>query len=208
MPHASEHSALMGLVLAGGRSSRMGAHKAGLTLPDGRTFVEGACAVVRPLCHELAISWHDMAWYTVEGARPIFDQTGEIGPLGGLCAGLDCAARGDYAGVVVLPCDTPMVTTSLLARLVDVWKGRGREHLACCCRGGDGRLHPLVAVWDVRALPFALMAAASGDYSMRRVLPEEGWRTVSCDGEEERQLGNVNTRAEYESMMRRLGAAG
>ncbi len=212
MNHSTTHEAarrdLMGLVLAGGRSSRMGVHKAGLALPDGRTFLEGACAAVRPLCHEMCVSWHDMAWYAVDGARTIFDQTAEIGPLGGLCAGLGEAAREGYDGVVVLPCDTPLVDTALLARLVEAWLGRGREHMACCFRGRDGRLHPLVAVWDVRALPFALMAAASEDWSMRHVLPKEGWLAVPCGEDEERRLVNVNTRTEYEVLLARMAAAG
>ncbi|MDO5538011.1 MAG: molybdenum cofactor guanylyltransferase [Desulfovibrionaceae bacterium] len=195
---------LLGVVLAGGRSRRMGRDKAGLTLPDGRTFLKRACDVLGQLCPHVAVSWHSTARQEIEGVTPLFDTTSEIGPLGGLASGLTEAARLDLAGMIVLPCDAPLVTVDMILRLVQAWRESHDEVLASVFMSQDRRVHPLVGVWDGRALPTVLMAAGFGEYSLRNALPSHAWRFVNCSPAEERLLVNVNTAKELDGVMKYL----
>ena len=67
------------------------------------------------------------------------------GPLAGVLAGLEQAARAGYERVAVVPCDTPFLPVDLVARLR---AAAGEEGGAVTVSGG--RRHPAVALWPVR----------------------------------------------------------
>lgn len=193
---------LMGMVLAGGRSSRMGTDKASLVLPDGRTFVKRACDLLWKLVPHVAVSWHSMALLNIPGVVDLYDKTPEIGPMGGLAAGLTETMRQDLQGMLVLPCDAPLITEQLMLKLVHQWRISHDDILATIYfTSSDKRAHPLVGVWDVRALPFLLVASGLGDYSLRSALPGNAFRYVPCPPDEEDRLMNVNTPADLERVL-------
>jgi molybdopterin-guanine dinucleotide biosynthesis protein A len=108
---------ITGLLLAGGRGSRMGGVDKGLQLHRGRTLAEHALERLRPQVGSLAISANrHLARYQAFGL-PVFEDAPApegAGPLAGLLAGIT-HAKTPY--VACVPCDAPNFPLDLVARL-------------------------------------------------------------------------------------------
>ncbi|WP_299944712.1 molybdenum cofactor guanylyltransferase [uncultured Microbulbifer sp.] len=108
MARANINKSTIGVVLAGGRSRRMGRDKALLTHPECGSFLEHAEALLRAL---------PLAQVVTSGARPggIEDLVPERGPLGGLYS--VALATGAEAALVI-PVDMPLLRRAHLAELL------------------------------------------------------------------------------------------
>jgi len=105
------------IILAGGRSTRMGTNKALLPLPGNRhlTFVEHLASTLIPFCTEtilVARDSNDAANYTLPGVQVITDKVPDHGPLMGLYTGLS-AIQAQRALVVAV--DMPFVQPALVS---------------------------------------------------------------------------------------------
>lgn len=132
MPSAStveRASGFMGVVLAGGKSTRMGRDKALLELA-GRTLLDRAVDLLRQA---------GAAPIVVSGHRPSYDSVPDLwkgrGPLGGLASVLKARPLSPGRGLIVLPVDAPGLRVSDLGRLMDCLTEDGA---AACFEG-----HPL-----------------------------------------------------------------
>jgi molybdenum cofactor guanylyltransferase len=107
---------ITGLVLAGGRGSRMGGVDKGLVTLNGRLMVEHVVARLQPQVGALLINANrNRERYAALGVPVIADQAGDyLGPLAGMARGLQ-AASTPY--VVTVPCDSPRIALDLVARL-------------------------------------------------------------------------------------------
>ena len=94
-----------GVVLAGGKSSRMGRDKA-LVQVEGITLLDRAIEQLRPHAKEVLVIG-DPARYTPIHAHVVPDDEPGNGPLGGLVTAL---AHARYVRVLVLACDMPNIT--------------------------------------------------------------------------------------------------
>ena len=104
---------LLGAVLAGGRSSRFGSDKALAVMPDGRTLLEHAVAVIAPHVETVVVCGRAMEGVTGLPDRPAPD----MGPLGGLNAALHHAASQGLGGVLTIGCDMPVYPAALAEAL-------------------------------------------------------------------------------------------
>ena len=104
-----------GLILAGGRSQRMGTDKAGIVLA-GKTLLQRSIELLRPQVHEIAISSNEPSAAVQSCNLPVLpDQIGGyLGPLAGMHAGL-CRWPDDY--VLSVAVDLPFLPTDLVSRL-------------------------------------------------------------------------------------------
>lgn len=154
-----------GVILAAGRSSRMGRDKAFLTLANGTTLVAHQAALLRSLhVNDLLISARPHTDYGVPGAHRVYDAVPDAGPLAGISAAL---AHSTQPHLLALAVDLPRITAALLKSLLDsITPGAGA--VPSTPRGFE----PLCAVYpntpDSRA---ALAAAlASADLSLQHLL--------------------------------------
>jgi len=179
----------MGFVLAGGRSSRMGADKAFLKL-DGRTLLESALSVVRSVTGEAAIVG-DRDKYAAHG-KVIDDIYPRAGPL----AGIHAALVGTSAELnLILAVDLPFVSAELLTFLLDC--AENTEAVVTLPRSG-GRLQPLCAVYRRGFAAFANEALKEGKNKIdplfsrapTRIISETELRTA---GFAEKLFSNLNT---------------
>jgi molybdopterin-guanine dinucleotide biosynthesis protein A len=104
-----------GLILAGGRSQRMGVDKAGIVLA-GKTLLQRCIETLRPQVSELAISSNKPCAAVQSCNLPVLADriSGYLGPLAGIHAGL-CHWPGDY--VLAVAVDLPFLPADLLDRL-------------------------------------------------------------------------------------------
>ena len=163
---------LLGAVLAGGRSTRLGRPKWREPL-GGVPMALRAAAALTPHVREVVLLAPD-ADPGVLGLPVVSDAPGGGGPLAGLVAALEYAAvRGDR-GVLALACDLPLVDDGLLGVLVAAW---GTEDLVAPEQAG--RIQPLCAVWSMSTLPLARVALASADRSPLNLSKRLRVRSVS-----------------------------
>jgi molybdopterin-guanine dinucleotide biosynthesis protein A len=101
---------LSGIVLAGGKSQRMGRNKALMEL-GGKTLISHVLDKLTRLCDELIVSANELELYADLPARIVPDQIPGRGALSGVHAGLK-AMRNERA--VVVACDMPFLSLSLL----------------------------------------------------------------------------------------------
>jgi molybdopterin-guanine dinucleotide biosynthesis protein A len=152
-----------GVVLAGGRSMRMGRDKALLTLPNGRTLLQQAVATLREAgAAEILVSVGNGKTYGLPDTREILDVQDGCGPMGGLQAAL---AEARQALCVVLAVDLPAMTPVYLGGLLaEVDLNCGIVPLI------EGSAEPLAAVYPKAALAEVELAMKTQDYSLQRLI--------------------------------------
>ncbi|MFN6977293.1 MAG: molybdenum cofactor guanylyltransferase MobA [Gemmobacter sp.] len=176
-----------GVILAGGRSSRMGQDKALVHL-GGRPMIAAVIARLAPQAAPLAISANgDPARLAAFGLPVLPDEApGHPGPLAGVLAAMDWAAGLGAEAVVTVPVDVPMIPPDLVGRLA----AAGPFALARTPGGWQGAC----ALWPV-GLRMRLRADLGA--GMRRLTD---WAlaqgAVAVDFDDEAAFANVNTPAD------------
>lgn len=97
--------AVTGIILAGGKNSRMGTNKALLKL-GGQTFIERAAAGLGKFCSEVIVVANDPKPYSRLAVRVVPDLIPGKGPLAGIHAGLNTAANQHS---FIVACDMPFL---------------------------------------------------------------------------------------------------
>ena len=111
------------IILAGGRSSRMGSDKALLPLPGNEqiSFVEHLASVLAPIGSEVLLVVRDetqaLAYASLRNVRIVIDQIPDYGPLMGLYSGLS-AMHSTSMYALVMAVDMPFVQPALLTYLL------------------------------------------------------------------------------------------
>ncbi|MDN2567663.1 molybdenum cofactor guanylyltransferase MobA [Aquibium sp. A9E412] len=141
-------SAIAGIILAGGRATRMGGGDKALLRLAGRPLVEHVQARLAPQVAALALNANgDPARFAATGLPVIADTLpGRPGPLAGVLAGM-LWARTALPGATALataPVDCPFLPGDLVARLAAA-AAPGTIALA----RSAGRRHPVAALWPL-----------------------------------------------------------
>ncbi|NIM98923.1 MAG: NTP transferase domain-containing protein [candidate division Zixibacteria bacterium] len=153
-----------GIILAGGKGSRINKDKALITLPDGATLIQKCVhALKKVVPHILIISDHEEL-YQDYGARVVKDLISDKGPLGGIFTGL-CYSTS-YCNFVTgcdMPFPQPRVIECLLER----------------CDGKDvvipeiaGEVEPLFAAYTKNCLPVIFDHLQNNDLKIRNILAD------------------------------------
>lgn len=139
---------VLGAVLAGGESRRLGRDKAGERVA-GERMVDRAVAALRAHCADVVVVSSRVQ--TPSGDWPrVPDLRVGCGPLAGIEAALDRASSSGASAAFVLACDLPLVDGSVVA---SVLAARAGARAAAVAREGDPDFEPLCAVYSVDCLP-------------------------------------------------------
>jgi molybdopterin-guanine dinucleotide biosynthesis protein A len=182
---------ILGILLAGGKSARMGSDKALLVL-HGETLGAHAVRVLRGVCDEVVCAGHgrgvpdDVARILDAGAGPLVALAG----VASMRAGPVAAAPMPLT-FVALPVDMPGVDATHLARLL-----AARGSAAAACFLVDGTLEPLPTVFSHEAAFILADCVARGE---RRLV--DGVRALApalapLPQHEGKLLQNMNTPAD------------
>jgi molybdopterin-guanine dinucleotide biosynthesis protein A len=154
---ASDAARVAGVLLAGGLSRRMGGGDKTLKPLSGRPVLAHVIDRVRPQVAALALNANgDPARFAEYGLPVVADTVeGFAGPLAGVLAGLDWAARAapECRWLLSAPTDAPFLPKDLAERLV---AASARAEVVVAASGG--RSHPVAALWAM-SLREALRAA-------------------------------------------------
>ena len=142
---------VLGLLLAGGQSRRMGGCDKALRLLGGVSLLDRVIARFRPQVGALVINANgDPARFAGFGLPVTADSVPDFaGPLAGVLAGLDWAAahQPDCEFVASVATDAPFLPHDLVVRLVQGVREAGAD-LACAASGE--RAHPVFGLWPMR----------------------------------------------------------
>src|SRR5215510_1698796 len=143
-----------GIILAAGRSTRMGRSKAMLVTPDGMTFVARLlqALVGGGVDAPLVVGRPDDAELQREvdsaGARFVMNPDADGGgQLSSLLAGLHKADRPGIRALMVTPVDAPMVTSETVSRLIAVFRDTSGSIVRPRYQGRNG--HPVIFSRDL-----------------------------------------------------------
>ncbi|QKZ13328.1 NTP transferase domain-containing protein [Spirosoma sp. KUDC1026] len=157
---------LNGLVLAGGRSTRMGEDKSQLNY-HGKPQREHLTDLLRPYCTQVFWSVNtDQAAALAGTTQPLVVDAFDVPtPLNGILSALQ---HEPDAAWLVVACDMPLLTNRSLDALID---GRNPAKLATVFYDSDGRLpEPLLGIYEPAFWPVMQKAVAQGVQSPRTLL--------------------------------------
>ncbi|MEO8307756.1 MAG: NTP transferase domain-containing protein [Pseudomonadota bacterium] len=192
---------LLGLVLAGGRSSRMGSDKAAIRYGE-HTQLERAVQLLRKVTAATYVSVR--ADQAADPLRQPYPQIVDGGDIEGPAAGIRAAqlAHPDAAWLVVA-CDLPHLTDATLRHLI---VHRNSDKVATAYRSThDGLPEPLCAIYEPAAGAALQGFLATGRNCPRKFLINSD--TLLLSQPEPEALDNVNTPDELAGARLRAGAA-
>mgnify|MGYP000876010510 FL=1 len=177
------------VILAGGKSRRMGTNKALLEI-GGRPLIRILAERLRPLTNQILISSNDISSYAFLDLPIVPDRFAGQGPLSGFHAAMLYRECPLY---VVLACDLPNLTLPLLRRLIRLVEGFD----AAIPRTSDGIAHPLCAVYRRSCLHAVELALARRANKVVETFLEYGLLVRWVDPDEgnfkDTDLANINT---------------
>lgn len=148
------------VLLAGGKSTRMGTDKAALVVSGERLWQRQWSKLEEIGATERFVSGRSDGPWSAAGIKAVLDRVPDAGPLAGLVSALH---RARHPWLLVLAVDLPDVSSDLLRQLVHraIISGTGQVPAL-----GDW-LQPLAAVYPITTLPLAEECLAGPDRSMR-----------------------------------------
>ncbi len=187
---------LYGLVLAGGRSSRMKRDKAAIEYRSGESQLDNAMRLLEGRVERAFVSVRaDQADDPTRSRYPrIVDRPGAEGPIAGI---LSAQREHPEVAWLVLACDLPFLDAGTLDLLLAARRaGRTVHSDALAFRSShDGLPEPLCAVYEPHSAPALAAYVASGRICPRKFLIDVA--TTLLEQPNPRALDNVNTTEEY-----------
>ncbi|MDR8730471.1 molybdenum cofactor guanylyltransferase MobA [Burkholderia pseudomultivorans] len=203
---ASRAPSIAGLLLAGGRATRMDGVDKGLQLLDETPLALHVLRRLAPQVDELLISANRHPDRYAElgapfEARVVPDQTPDFpGPLAGLLAGMR-AARAPL--VACAPCDSPFLPTDLVARLRTALDAQHADiAMAVSVDAQHARApQPTFALLRTSLADDLAARLAAGDRKVRAWYARH--KTVEVEFRDERAFYNANSWQELAALARR-----
>ena len=172
---------ILGVVLAGGQSSRFGSDKA-LAELAGHTLLARAVDLLAGWCEQVVVAGRETA---PAPTLPDWPQAG-MGPLGGIAAALHLAADQGYGAVLSIGVDAPDLPDDLSALLAPA-----PAYLAA---------QPVIGLWPVSAVAaIEAILEGTGKHSMRAFAEAIGARAVRLATDP----ANINTPADLAAAKQR-----
>lgn len=203
---------ISGILLAGGRSSRMGTDKA-LLDRQGKPLLWHIAGGMAELCNPLVVAvgekeremlYREALDELVDRASFVCDVYPGRGPLAGLHAALSILPEG-YA--FVMACDMPFLSKSLLRRMIaqTTTIRDGQEEAVSGIEQPDVIMapnQPFHALYHTRIADKLERLLEQGEYRVMKMLAQMRVTVVSLESEEERAFQNLNTPEAYTQFLR------
>lgn len=178
---------ITGIILSGGKSSRMGKEK-GLCTLNGKPLIEYAVEVLLEVCDEVIISANSDE-YEYLGLPMVQDVVIGVGPVGGLISALQFSKTEDN---FVLSCDMPFVSKELVRYILSE-----KEEYQAVMPVNNGFVEPLCAYYRKDVAKIFAIAIDQGIYKIQRIIREADVNFINIDtrkGFDSKLLfSNINT---------------
>lgn len=184
---------LHGLVLAGGKSTRMGEDKS-LIAYFGLEHRIYLAKMIAPFCEKTYISCQEnQLSENLDGCNPLIDLVPSKGPMSGL---ISAFLTHPNAAWLVIPCDLPLFSTKNITQLINE---RDEQGIATVFTSSNHDYpEPLIGIWEPSAFPLLEQQYKEGNYSLLNILNNNHIFLVTALDPE--GLTNVNTPEEKRAL--------
>jgi len=183
-----EPNNITGIVLAGGKSSRMGTDK-GLLNFNSKPFIQYSIDALKPLVSEIIIVSDDKN-YDSFGFKRVLDAIKDAGPVSGIYSGLN-VSKTKYN--LILSCDIPFITPEVLMKLIN----NIDDDTEIVQAESNGKSMPLVAIYHKQVKERFYNYLRDGERRLRVVVKNCKYKNVILDETEKHTTINVNTQEEF-----------
>jgi molybdopterin-guanine dinucleotide biosynthesis protein A len=180
------------IILAGGKSSRMGEDKSLLSV-DGESMIARIVRQTQRICAKTFVSARHPDQYRFEGVTLVPDTAPGEGPLAGIIASL---AATDHEINFVCTCDLPDIDEALVRRMIET----ARTCDAVMPRSKSGQVEPLFAVYRRSILPRLREAFDAGERRIRVICEKLEVRYLEID---DGVVEDLNTQDEYRNYLKK-----
>ena len=188
-----------GLILAGGKSRRMGGgHKGGLIYHE-QTFQEHVIKEFEKEADTIFLSYASQIYDSYPGCRIVMDEMPGIGPMGGLYVGLKNSGQ---EMLMVAACDMPRLDIEIYRQLykkLTEEEKRKSHTFDGVVPVTEGKMHPLAAIYRKRALHILKEQINVQNYRMTDAVKKMDIFYVDLSQNQvyAKMLCNINTMEEY-----------
>lgn len=186
---AKKPSLIVGGILSGGKSTRMGRPKELVLLSDGRPMISHVVAGLQGLVPHIVVAGPKLdAIGTNEQNRISFvsDLQDDCGPIAGVQSIL---SSGLATGYLIAGCDQPLLTAALLRELL-----LGPPSIPCFFT--TGVVQPLPGYYPSTWLREVESAINRGHHSLRKLIAQSGAQLIRVSSEQEHLLRSFNSPAD------------
>jgi len=144
----SEHN-ILGAILAGGQSKRMGKDKLFLELNNKKLIEHTIDKVKKYLKKIIIITNQDNEFFSKNNLTTVKDTIeGQLGPLVGILTAMKWAKENlsKCSWIATFPCDTPFFPESIIKRFIE--ESEKKESLILCA-SSHGRKHNIFGLWSL-----------------------------------------------------------
>lgn len=188
---------ISGLVLAGGKSSRMKSDKSTLEY-HGIAHEVYTAKLLNKFCHKTYISKSSGASETNSSFEIIPDNYPDIGPIGGIHSAMS-HIKGP---ILVLPCDLPFINDQLITTLIE---NRNQESDASCYINMQTKhIEPLIAIYEYSIAPKIQAAIDLKEFSLHKLLNKLELHTINLP--DDRTVFNANDDSDYKRALKILNS--
>ncbi len=193
---------ITGIILAGGKSSRMGTDK-GFVMYKNKAFIQHIIEAIQPLVDEIIIVSNnpDYDIFTLRltstplsnqrlgdnfSINRVNDLVENAGPLAGVYTGLHYTTTENN---LVVSCDVPLINTATLKKLIE----QIDENAAIIQIESQGKTMPLIALYKKQCNDVFLTLLEQGERRLRVAINHLKVKTIPLDKNQEKYTMNINT---------------
>ncbi|NLV97233.1 MAG: molybdenum cofactor guanylyltransferase [Desulfovibrionales bacterium] len=178
---------MIGVVLAGGKSVRLGQDKTRI-MHNGQSLLERAVTLLGHYCSGVYVSCRHTT--TVPPAiSTIVDTTQRVGPLGGI---ITCLKKIN-APILVLACDLPFMQGYFLEKLIQARILRPKHCVLTTWQELEtGFIQTLVSIYEPAALPLLEQGLIQKKYKINALIPQALRHILTYPTSENQVFFNVN----------------
>ncbi len=165
---------ITGIVLAGGRSSRMGEDKSLMRL-NGKTLIEYSIDALRPICEKVIISSNNPN-YDFTGCEVWPDELPDQAPIIGIYS---CLKRSETELNIILSCDIPLMSASMIGFLL----AKSADYDITVPVHDNGQIEPLCGVYKKSSLAILKEFIESGNFRLNDCIRSASYQFIPVDAQ-------------------------
>lgn len=172
------------VILAGGKASRMGGNDKGLITFNGKYLIDYPINLLKNYHTNIVISANRNVDFYHQYTTTITDENNNFdGPLAGIYAALKYFKSSNTKYLLVMPIDTPLLTTQCIDRLLDI-----NDYEINVAFDGE-RIHPTILVIKQDLITSIKDFLKSGERKLGKWIRNHNYQKVFI---EEQYLKNIN----------------
>lgn len=165
-------NSITGIVLAGGKSSRMGTDKSMMIL-DGIPMIQHAVNTLKTVCNSVVISSNNFI-YDFTGCETWPDELPDGAPIIGIYS---CLKRSETDINIILSCDMPLISTGMLEYLLE----NSANHDITVPVHGDHFIEPLCGIYRKSSIEILKEFVGKGNFRLNECILAGSHQLLQAD---------------------------